>query len=216
MLLLSCVELTDQTIGVVIGSSIAAISGIIAAIIQGVITSRIESKRKEIELAKLESEHAFSMSELQEKERLSGCRELFQKREKAYLDFINLYGRIVTAVAFKVSTGGIKADVDSAQNESSVVAQAQYELGTFLRQHSDAITAIKLYGSIKVINLMKNLMMDFYNVSSEPEITKERILGLDAHLSNVAQEMNFEMAQFSNSNKSEDNGRLEGQAPMVE
>ena len=205
-MLLSCIELTDQTIGVIIGSSIAAISGITAAVIQGVITSRIESKRREIELAKLESEHAFSRTELQEKERLISCRELLQKRERAYLDFINLYGRIVTAVALKVDTEGIKANVDPTQNESHGVAQAQYELGDFIRQHSDAISAVKLYGSTKVIGLMRDLMIDFYNVSSEQKITKERILGLDAHLSNVAQEMNFEMAQFSNSNKSKDNG----------
>ena len=197
MFMISCIELTDQTIGVIIGSSIAAISGIIAAVIQGVITSRIESKRREIELAKLESEHAFSRTELQEKERLISCRELLQKRERAYLDFINLYGRIVTVVALKVSTGGIKANVDSAQKESYGAAQAQAELGNLLGQHSDAITAIKLYGSAKVIGLMKDLMVDFYDVLSEQEITKERILGLDVHLSNVAQEMNSEMAQFA-------------------
>lgn len=199
----SCIELTDQTIGVIIGSSIAAISGIIAAVIQGVITSRIESKRREIELAKLESEHAFSRTELQEKERLISFRELLQKRENAYLNFINLYGRIVTVVALKVDTERIKPNVDPTQNESYRVAQAQYELGEFLGQHSDAISAVKLYGSTKVIGLMRDLMVDFYNVSSEQEITKERILGLDAHLSDVAQEMNSEMAQFAILNKIE-------------
>lgn len=213
MMLLSCIELTDQTIGVIIGSSIAAISGIIAAVIQGVITSRIESKRREIELAKLESEHAFSRTELQEKERLISCRELLQKRERAYLDFINLYGRIVTAVALKVDTEGIEVNSDSTHNESHGVAQAQVELGNLLGQHSDAISAIKLYGSAKVIGLMKDLMVDFYAVSSEQEITKERVLGLDVHLSNVAQEMNSEMAQFAIPDKIENTSGVSAAGP---
>ena len=197
----SAIELSEKTIGVIIGSCIAAISGIIAAIIQGVIASFVESKRRKTELAKLEVAHEFSQSELKERERLADYRELLHKREKAYLDFTNLYGRVVTAVAYKITVAGLVAKDNSAQNASNNAVQAQNELGTFLVQHSDAITAIKLYGSARMICLMENLMIDFYNVTTEQGITVERIYGLDRHLAKVTQEMNSEIAQFAEINK---------------
>ncbi len=145
-------------------------------------------------MCQVKAEHAFLQSEQEQKERQIDCRELLHKREKAYWDFMSLYWRVLTAVALKCDDNIVKNA--KLSQDAPCASQVKNDFISFLGQNSDAIASVRLYGTEKMIGLVMDFLNDINHLALEQEVTKERILEVEAHLSRIAQEMNSEIAQF--------------------
>ena len=74
------------TKGIIIGSLFT----LLGVLFQGCISYFIEGKKHKLAMKSEKQRYEFSKDEQARKEKVAYARELQQKREKAYLDFVNL------------------------------------------------------------------------------------------------------------------------------
>ena len=125
--------------------------------------------------------------------------QLQQKREKAYLDFVNFYNRILIGLA-TLAKGKESIDfpiVEFPNGKKDLgVDKANGQLGFLLGQTSDINTAIRLYGSKDICDKASAFIVPFLQMESSGTITYDKILSLSNILDAIIYAMNEENHLF--------------------
>ena len=183
------------TMGIIIGS-LFTLAGVF---LQGVVAYFLEGRKNRLAIKTEKLRYEFSKDEQNRKERISYARELQQKREKAYLDFVNFYNRILIGLA-TLAKGKESIDfpiVEFPNGKKDLgVDNANGQLGFLLGQTSDINTAIRLYGSKDICDKASAFIVPFLQMESSGTITYDKILSLSNILDAIIYAMNEENHLF--------------------
>ncbi len=171
----------------------------VGVLIQGVVAYFLEGRKNRLAIKTEKLRYEFLKDEQDRKERILYARELQQKREKAYLDFVNFYNRILiglgTLVKGKESVAIPSVEIPNGKRDT-VADKANEQLGFLLGQTSDINTAIRLYGSKEICDKVNGFIAPFIQMEASGTITYEKVLSLSNILDMVIYAMNEENQLF--------------------
>lgn len=160
-------NLTDTTIGIVIGSGFT----VLGVILQGAISWFLNWKT-----------HKMTLDEQCKKEKREKTEEIWHKREAAYKGFVEIIGLslMMAEAEAKQSSYPIPEDVSN---------------GRILKEMSGAITSIQLYGSSKIVDDVNKFMKHLVNVLQFQQPSLQDIDALDMALEHLAKDMKSDLLQ---------------------
>ena len=183
------------TRGIIIGS-LFTLAGVI---VQGIIAYFLEGRKNRLAMKTEKLRYEFSKDKQDREERISYARELQQKREKAYRDFVNFYNRFLTGLGVlikgKESIAIPKVEIPNVKNES-VEDKSNEQLGFLLGQTSNINTAIRLYGSKEICEKANDFIILFLQMEASGTITCDKVISLSNILDAIINAMNKENHLF--------------------
>ena len=177
------------TKGIIIGSLFT----LLGVLFQGCISYFIEGKKHKLAMKSEKQRYEFSKDEQARKEKVAYARELQQKREKAYLDFVNFYNRLLVGL---LALTKIKKNVEVPKIEQAFDDKSKEQLGFILGQTSDLNTAIKLYGSKEICAKANEFVNSYIDMETSGIITYDKVLSLANCLDALIYAMNEENQLF--------------------
>lgn len=160
-------NLSDTTIGIVIGSSFT----VLGVIVQGSISWFLNWRT-----------HKMTLREQCEKETRAQTLELLHKREAAYHGFVDIMGLYLMLAGAVCKNGGCFLPENMAK-------------GNTLQEMSKVLASIHLNGSPIIIEKVNRYMKGFSNSQQSPTLTADDIAKQELALQDLAIEMKDDLAQ---------------------
>ena len=177
------------TKGIIIGSLFT----LLGVFFQGIVSFLLEGRKYKLAMKNEKQRNEFSKEEQIRKEKVAYARELQQKREKAYLDFVNFYNRLLVGL---LALTKIKKNVEVPKIEQTFDDKSKEQLGFILGQSSDLNTAIRLYGSKEICAKANEFVNSYIDMETSGIITYDKVLSLANCLDALIYAMNEENQLF--------------------
>lgn len=177
------------TKGIIIGSLFT----LLGVFFQGIVSFLLEGRKYKLAMKNEKQRNEFSKEEQTRKEKVAYARELQQKREKAYLDFVNFYNRLLVGL---LALTKIKKNVEVPKIEQAFDDKSKEQLVFILGQSSDLNTAIRLYGSKEICAKANEFVNSYIDMETSGIITYDKVLSLANCLDALIYAMNEENQLF--------------------